>query len=97
MFRECVVEMCSQSKKDLERLLRGIRVEVKEEAVGNLVDVQLMEADPEFPRRSLGKARSENSEDAILAAVVEALAQNHNDFQDRLVPALDTVAEPATK
>ena len=56
--------------------------------MGNLVDVQLMDADPDFPKRSLGKARSGNSEDAVLAAVVEALANNHNDFQERLVLVL---------
>lgn len=95
MFRECVVEMCSQSKKELERMLRSIKVEVKEEVVGNLIDVQLMDADPDFPRRSLGKARSGNSEDAILAAVIEALANDHNDFQERLAPALGM--EPVIK
>lgn len=86
--RELMVDLVTKSLEDLESLLSKANITIEENSIGGKVEVKLHESNDEYPKRVLGKSRSDSKITALKAALVEAWATGQNDIRSRFLAAI---------
>lgn len=83
--RDLMSDIVSKSIEELMKLLSKLKIRVENNQIGGKIETKLHEADEEYPKRVLGKARSDSKENALKAAIYEAWAVDNNDIRSRLL------------
>ena len=83
--RDNITDLVSLPIEDIESILESSQVQVEANQIGGKIEVKLHEKNGEYPKRVLGKSRSDTRTNALKAAIFDAWSTNFNDVRDRFL------------
>jgi len=87
-LQDLITRASEKTYGELLRILQKIEVEVSTEEIGKKVEVVLTDVSEKFPKRILGKIRSDTKSNGLVAVVAYALSANQNTIRARFSEAL---------